>query len=165
MEADEVKTFASLAEESSKINESFGELFNEAARDPAIIFRHNSGCFVQPGVLCNCTFARMNFTEMSDLNAAAESGLVGLNIKPTISLRLTIKENQVLCNIASYFGVVTAARAGNEPVPKPLSALRMMTTGDETGRCFWGPNGIWTKFLASARTAVTELRAPSRSSA
>jgi hypothetical protein len=35
----------------------------------------------------------------------------------------------------------------------------MMTTGDETGRCFWGPNGIWTKFLASTRTAVTELRA------
>jgi hypothetical protein len=34
----------------------------------------------------------------------------------------------------------------------------MMTTGDETGQCFWGPNGIWTKFLASTRTAVTELR-------
>ncbi len=116
MEADEVKTFASLAEESSKI--SLGQLFNEAARDPAIIiFHHNSGCFVQPGVLCNCTFARMNFTEMSDLNAAAQSGLVGLNIKPTISLRLYIQENQVLCNIASYFGMVTAARAGNPPVP------------------------------------------------
>ena len=41
-----------------KINESLGQLFNEAARDPAIIFRHNSGCFVQPGVLCICTFAR-----------------------------------------------------------------------------------------------------------
>ena len=34
-----------------------------------------------------------------------------------------------------------------------------MTTGDETGRSFWGPSGIWTKFLASTRTAVTELRA------
>ncbi len=57
MEADEVRTFASLAEESSKRNESFGQLFNEAARDPAIIFRHNSGCFVQPGVQCNFTIA------------------------------------------------------------------------------------------------------------
>ena len=35
----------------------------------------------------------------------------------------------------------------------------MMTTGDEDGRSFWGPSGIWTKFLASTRTAVTELRA------
>jgi hypothetical protein len=34
-----------------------------------------------------------------------------------------------------------------------------MTTGEEAGRCFLGPNGIWTKFLASMRTAVTELRA------
>ncbi len=57
LEADEVKTFASLAEESSKRNESSGQLFNEAARDPAIIFRHNSGYFVQPGVHCNFTIA------------------------------------------------------------------------------------------------------------
>ncbi len=33
-----------------------------------------------------------------------------------------------------------------------------MTRGDEAGRGFWGPSGIWTKFLASTRTAVTELR-------
>ncbi len=38
IEADEVKTFASLAEESSKINKSFGQLFNESARNPAILF-------------------------------------------------------------------------------------------------------------------------------
>jgi hypothetical protein len=39
--------------------------------------------------------------------------------------------------------------------PKPLSALRMVTTGDECGRIFWGTNGIITKSLAS--TAVVEL--------
>jgi len=66
----------------------------------------------------------MNFNEMSALNAAAQSGLVGLAIRPTIQLRLSIQENQVLWNIASYFGIDTAARAGNPPVPK----LRMMTT-------------------------------------
>jgi hypothetical protein len=54
---DEVKTFASLAEESSKINESFRQSFNEAARNPAIIFRHISGRFVQPGVHCSFTIA------------------------------------------------------------------------------------------------------------
>ena len=40
-----------------------------------------------------------------------------------------------------------------------MSALRMMTTGDEAGRSFWGPNGIMTKSLASFRAAVEELRA------
>ena len=111
MEADEVKTFASLAEESLKRNESFGESLNEAARDPAINFRHKSGCLVQTGVHCNCMFARMNINEMSALNAAAQAGLVGLAIRPTIQLRLSIQENQVLCNIASYFGTVHANSA------------------------------------------------------
>ena len=40
-----------------------------------------------------------------------------------------------------------------------MSALRMMTTGDEAGRSFWGPNGIITKSLSSMRAAVVELRA------
>jgi hypothetical protein len=68
LEADEVKTFASLAEESSKRNESFrvGQLFNEAARDPAISFRQNSGCFVQPGVHCNFTIAHFLVESAND---------------------------------------------------------------------------------------------------
>ena len=98
--------------------------------------------------------------EMSALDSAAQSGFVGLNTKPTLSLRLSAQENQVLCNVSSFFGIVTAAgRVGTLPAPKPLSALRMMTTGDEAGRSFWGPNGIITKSLASFRAAGTELRA------
>ncbi len=49
MDAEEQEPFAALAEESLRKNESFGQMFNEAARDPSIVFRHNFGCFAQPG--------------------------------------------------------------------------------------------------------------------
>ena len=80
MEAEDKESLAALAKESTQKNESFGQTFNGAARDPSVIFRHNSGCFAQPEFHCNCTFARMNFIEMSD--SAAQSGFVGLNTKP-----------------------------------------------------------------------------------
>jgi hypothetical protein len=82
MEAEDKESLAALAKESTQKNESFGQTFNEAARDPSVIFRHNSGCFAQPGFHCNCSFARMNFIEMSALDSAAQSGFVGLNTKP-----------------------------------------------------------------------------------
>ncbi len=129
-----------MAEDSSRANEMFGQILNEAARDPAIshpVFRHNYGSFVQPGIHCNCTFARMNLNEMCAY-ATAQSGIVGLRIKPTPSLKMSVQENRVLCNVGSFFGIVTAGRAGAQPLPKTLSALRMMTTGDEAGRSFWG---------------------------
>jgi hypothetical protein len=72
---------------------------------------------------------------------------------------MSVQENWLLRNVASFFGIVTAGRAGAQPLPKPMSALRMMKTGDEAGRSFWGPNGIITKSLASMRVAVMELRA------
>ncbi len=60
--------------------------------------------------------------------------------------------------ISAFFGIVTAAKAaGAKPQPRPTAALRMMPMGNDM--CFWGPNGMISKFLASARTAVTELRA------
>jgi hypothetical protein len=71
---------------------------------------------------------------------------------------LSEQENKVLSNISSFFGIVTAAKAaGAKPQPKLTAALRVMTMGNDM--CFWGPNGMISKFLASARTAVTELRA------
>ena len=82
MEAEDKESLAALAKESTQKNESFGQTFNEAARDPSVIFRHNSGCFAQPGFHCNCSFAMMNFIEMSPLDSAAQSGFVGLNTKP-----------------------------------------------------------------------------------
>jgi hypothetical protein len=75
---------------------------------------------------------------------------------------LSERENHVLSNIASFFCIVTAStytRSGREGgLPKPLSALRMMTTDDE-GRSFLGPNGVLTKSFASMRAASMELRA------
>ena len=148
MDVEEVHFFSALAEESSKTNQSLGQFFNEAARDRTIIFNHHLGCSEQHGCHRDCTFARMNFEEMSALNSAAQSGLEGSGTKPTIQIKLNEQENQVLSNVSLFFGIVTARRGSNPSLPKPLSALRMMTTGDEAGRGFWGPSGIWTKFLA-----------------
>ena len=159
MDAKEIESFAALAEESSKTDKSCGLLFDVAVRDPATIFRHDLGCSGRTVLNCNCSFARMNFDEMISLESASQSGLDVRNPQETVRISLAARENQILSNVASFFGLVTEARAGKLPLPKPLSALRMMTTGDEAGRGFWGPSGIWTKFLASTRTAVTELRA------
>ena len=65
----------------------------------------------------------------------------------------------VLSGIASFFGLVTEARQDKPSLPKPRSALRMMTTGDDGGRFFLGPNGVLTKSFESMRTAGMELRA------
>ena len=152
----EVETFSALLEESATTNKSFEIFFDEAARDRATLFRHNSECSAEKS---SSSFARMNFNEMSALDAAAQSGREGLNTKPTIQIKLSKHENHSLCNVASFFGIVTEARAGKLPQPKPMSALRMMTTGDEAGRSFWGPNGVITKSVASMRAAIVELRA------
>ena len=93
MDAEEKESLAALAEESVRKNGSFGQMFNEAAREPFIIFRNNFGCFAQPVFHCNCTFARLNFNEMASLEATAQSGLVVLSTKPTLSLRMSAQEN------------------------------------------------------------------------
>ena len=71
MDAEEVKYFSAMAEETSKTDESIGRFLDQAVRDPAIIFRHTSGCFAQPGAYCSCSFAKMNFNEMSAVDAAS----------------------------------------------------------------------------------------------
>ena len=73
----------------------------------------------------------MNFNEMSVLDAAVQSGLEGQGTKPTIQIKLNEREHMVLSSVASFFRLVTEARTGKPPLPKPLSALWMMTTGDE----------------------------------
>ena len=45
MEAEDKESLAALAKESTQKNESFGQTFNEAARDPSVIFRHNNFLF------------------------------------------------------------------------------------------------------------------------
>ena len=163
MDAHEIQNLSALVEATSREGDSIGKLFDEAVRDPAVIFSHISECGIQSGLNCNCSIARMNFQELSALSDAAQSGLDGLGTQPSIHTKISEKENRVLFNIASFSGILTAksTRADRGPgaVPKPMSALRMMTTGDEAGRSFWGPNGIITKSLASFRAAVAELRA------
>ena len=138
MDPVEIGFFSSLVEESSKADESVGRFINGAKRNPTTMFRH----------------AGMTLNEMCDLDVAAHSGLEGLATVPAIHFKLSEQENKV----SSFFGIVTAAKAaGAKPQPKPTAALRMMTMGNDM--CFWGPNGMISKFLASTRTAVTELRA------
>ena len=161
MDAAEVGFFSALVEETSKTDESVGRFINEANRNPATIFSHMPGCSAQSGFDCNCTFARMNFNDMCALDAAAHFGLEGSATIPAIQFKLSERENKVLSNVSSFFGLVTAGnRAGATSLPKPTSALRMMTNGNDM--CFWGPNGIISKFLASTRAAVVELRAHRR---
>ena len=131
MDAKEIKSFAALAEESSKTEKLCGLLFDVAVRDPATIFRHDLGCSGRTVLHCNCTFARMNFDEMIALESASQSGLDVQNPQETVRISLAARENQILSNVASFFGLVTEARAGKLHLLKPLSALQMMTTGDE----------------------------------
>ncbi len=59
MDAADVQTISALVEQSSKMDESFGQIFDEAARDSTTIFSHISMCPANAasGVYCNCTFA------------------------------------------------------------------------------------------------------------
>ena len=158
MDAAEVGFFSALVEETSKTDESVGRFINEANRNPATIFSHMPGCSAQSGFDCNCTFARMNLNDMCALDADAHFGLEGSATIPVIQFKLSERENKVLSNVSSFFGLVTAGnRAGATSLPKPTSALRMMTNGNDM--CFWGPIGIISKFLASTRAAIVELRA------
>ena len=92
------------------------------------------------------------------LDFAAQVGLGGLDAK-SYRMILSERENHVLSNVASFFGMVTASRSGSDGgLLKPLSAIRMMTTDDE-GLSFFGPNGELTKSFASMRAAGMELRA------
>ena len=79
--------------------------------------------------------------DINALDAAAQFGLGCLDAK-SHRMILSERENHVLSNIASFFGIVTAStytKSGRQGgLPKPLSALRMMTTDDE-GRSFFGP--------------------------
>ena len=161
MDEEEVNNISALLEQSAKMNESFGQIFDGAARDSTTIFSHTPTCPAQvaSGVYCNCSFSSMNLNEIIALDAAAVSGLDGLEAKTT-QMKLNERETQVLSNIASFFGIVTVTqKSGRQSgLPKPLSALRMMTT-DDKGRSFFGPNGVLTKSFASMRAAGMELRA------
>ena len=78
---------------------------------------------------------------MCALDADAQCGLEGSATIPVIQFKLSERENKVLSNVSSFFGLVTAGnRAGATSLPKPTSALRMMTNGNDM--CFWGPIGI-----------------------
>ena len=62
MDAEEVQNISALAEQSSKMDESFGQFFDGAARDSTTIFIHTPMCPAQvaSGVHCDCSFSSMN---------------------------------------------------------------------------------------------------------
>ena len=74
MDAEEVQNISALVNESSKIEKSFGKIFNAsgAVRYPTTIFSHTlmGPAHAASGVYCNCTFSRMNFNEINALDAA-----------------------------------------------------------------------------------------------
>ena len=156
MDAEEVQNISALVEQSSKMDESFGQFFDGAARDSTTIFSHTSmrPTHAASGVNCNCTFSRMNFNDGCCSTVRTW--------RPGRKVTSCERENHVLSNIALFFGIVTASthtKSGRQGgLPKPLSALRMMTTDDE-GRSFFGPNGVLTKSFASMRAAGMELHA------
>ncbi len=94
--------------------------------------------FLGVGLNWNCSFATMNYNELSALSGAAQSGLDDLGTKPEMQTKMSEQENKILCNISSFFGMLTGTRTNRETgaTPKPLTALRMMTTGDQAGRSF-----------------------------
>jgi hypothetical protein len=125
MDAEEVQKISVLVTETSKMDESFGQFFDGAARDPTTIFSHTSMCpaNASSGVYCNCTFSRMNFNDINAMDAAAQHGLGGLGAK-SYQMKVSEQENHVLSNVASSFHMVTAPRSGSQGgVPKPLSPL------------------------------------------
>ncbi len=75
MEAHEIQYISALVEVAKRAEDSIGKLFDEAVRDPAIIFSHVSGCGIQSGLNCNYSIARMDVNELSALSNAAQSGL------------------------------------------------------------------------------------------
>ena len=82
MDAEEVQNISALVEQSSKMDESFGQFFDGAARDSTTIFSHTSMCpaHAASGVNCNCTFSQMNFNDINALDAAAQFRLGSLKI-------------------------------------------------------------------------------------
>ena len=120
MDAEEVQNISALVDESSKLEKSFGQFFDGAVRDPTTIYSHTSMCpaHAASGVYCNCTFSRMNFIEINALDAAAQSGLGdaaaqsglgGLGAKQ-YQMKVSERENHVLSNVASFFGIVTVSK-------------------------------------------------------
>ena len=85
MDTEEVRDISALVDETSKVDESFGQVFNGVARDPTTIFSHTSMCPAQVaiGAHCNCTFSSMNLNEIIALDAAAVSGLDRLEARTT----------------------------------------------------------------------------------
>ncbi len=97
MDEEEVHNISASLEQSAKMNESFGHIFDGAARDSTTIFSHTPMCPAQVagGVHCDCSFSSMNLNEIIALGAAAVSGLDDLEAKTT-QMKLNERETQVL---------------------------------------------------------------------
>ena len=74
------------------------------------------------------------------------------------NITISSRQKNILGIISLFFGAVTARGSAAANAPKPTSGIRIMTTGD-AGRCFWGPDGIWSRTTDCCVKAAVGFRA------
>ena len=155
--AGEAKYFSDLVEAQAAAEESFGQFLDCDARDQGRFFTHTSSCFAAAG--CSCSSARLNRSEISALTESVQNGMTEV-LPETKQHNITIssREKNILGIISLFFGAVTARGSAAANAPKPTSGIRIMTTGD-AGRCFWGPDGIWSRTTDCCVKAAVGFRA------
>ena len=137
--ADE-KYFLDLAQDHAAAEASFGQFLDDDARDNGRFFLHIPSCNGASG--CNCNFARLNGSEITALSESVLKGMSAVLPDPKQhNITISPNEKTILGIISAFFGVSTGRNSAEANSPKPTSGIRIMTTG-ESGRCFWGPEGI-----------------------
>ena len=139
--AGEAKYFSDLLEDQAAAEASFGQFLDGDAREQGGIFVHAPKCNEAAG--CTCSFARLNCSEITALAGAVQNGIEESSDE-RVRVTLSSTEKNVLGRISLFFGAVTKRCSAEANTPKPTSGIRIMTTGDG-GRCFWGPDGIWSR--------------------
>ena len=152
--ANEAKYYSDLEGDYTAAELSFRHFLGGDAREPGGFFVHAPTC--NNAAVCNCSFARLNCSEITALTQTVQNGLTAV-LPESKQHRITVSshERNVLGLISLFFGAVTTRFSTAADTAKPTSGIQILTTGD-AGRCFWGPNGIMTRTLDFLAKATTE---------
>ena len=153
--AGEAKVFSDLVQDQSTAEASFGQFLDGDAREQGGIFVHAPSCNAAAG--CACNFARLNCSEIAALAGAVQNGNAD-DSDDKVRMHISSKERSVLGSLSLFFGAVTTRHSVEANTPKPTSGIRIITTGD-AGRCFWGPDGIWSRTTDFCVKAAMGFRA------
>ena len=155
--AADAKFYSDLVEDHVATEISFGPFLDGDARNDGRFFVHNPSCNAATG--CNCSFARLNCSEIIALTENLQDGMAAI-LPDSMQQKITISANEknIFGIISVFFGAVTARNSTAANTPKPTSGIRIMTTGD-AGRCFWGPDGIWSRTTDICVKAAAGFRA------